>query len=107
MHADAYFRLAHTEEKAGNDCTALLLYLSSLCSSFNSGDSLPYGTTAKIRKLQKQLAVSDRQLADCVRSYGALTDSDCRKLLFYSIDGDLGNIKAILSGHAGETEETV
>lgn len=93
-----YFRLARAEETAGNKCAALLLYLSSFCDSFNSNTrGFPYGTTAKIRRLQNQLGLSDLQLAELVCSYGPLTDAECQKLLFYSIHGCLSGIKATLS----------
>ena len=36
-NATLYFELARSEEKAGNECAALLFYLSSFCDSFNSG----------------------------------------------------------------------
>lgn len=50
-NATLYFELARSEEKAGNECAALLFYLSSFCDSFNSGtQDYPYGTVAKDRK---------------------------------------------------------
>ena len=55
-NATLYFELARSEEKAGNECAALLFYLSSFCDSFNSGtQDYPYGTVAKIRMLQNRL----------------------------------------------------
>lgn len=78
--------------------TNVLPYLSSFCGSFHSNTrNCPYGTTAKIRRLQKQLGLSDLQLAGLVRSYGPLTDTECQKLLFYSIHGCLSGIKAALN----------
>lgn len=108
-NAATYFDLARTEEKSGNDCSALILYLFSFCSSFNSGGEYPYGTIAKIRTLQKQLDISDDLLTDSVRSYGPLSDAECRNLLLCSIEGNLTGIRAILSGHTGEnnTEEKI
>lgn len=47
-NATLYFELARSEEKAGNECAALLFYLSSFCDSFNSGtQDYPYGTVQK------------------------------------------------------------
>lgn len=97
-YAIQYFKLARDEEAAGNKCAALLLYLSSFCDSFNSNTKdYPYGTTAKIRRLQNQLGISDLQLVGLMRSYGPLTDTECQKLLFYSIHGCLSGIHATLS----------
>lgn len=100
-NAARYFELARAEETTGNECAALLLYLSSFCDSFNSGASeYPCGTIAKIQNLQSRLSLSDLQLLDLVRSYGPLSDAECRKLLQYSIHGCLAGIKGILSGYA-------
>lgn len=100
-NAAQYFHLARTEEKAGNECAALLLYLASFCDSFNSGTmDYPCGAVAKIRNLQRQLTLSDLQLLELVHSYGPLTDADCQELLSYSIRGCLSGIKATLSGCA-------
>lgn len=97
--ANKYFRLARTEEKAGCDCAALLFYLSSFCDSLNSGiDKYPYGTVAKIRRLQLALSIPDQQLFDMVRSYGPLTDLECRYLLYFSIYGYVAGINAVLTG---------
>lgn len=100
-NAAQYFHLAQTEEKAGNECAALLFYLSSFCDSFNSGaKEYPCGTVAKIRNLQNHLALSDLRLMELVHSYGPLTDAECRKLLSYSFHGLLSGIKATLSGRS-------
>lgn len=83
-----YFKLARSEEMSGNYAAALLLYLSSFCDSCNNGTrNRSYGTVAKIRNLQNHLMLSDLQLFGLVHSYGPLTDSECRKLLDYSIRG--------------------
>lgn len=96
-----YFELAHTEEISGNDCAALLLYLSAFCNSFNSdAKDLPCGTIAKIQRLQNRLSISNLQLLELVHSYGPLSNDECRKLLTYSIQGYLAGIKTILSGLA-------
>ena len=93
-----YFDAALSEERSGNIAAALLLYLSSFCDSFNSCDNdYAVGTTAKIRNLQLDLALSDSELFSMVHSYGPLTDRDCRHLLYFSIYGCLSDIKAILS----------
>ncbi len=92
-----YFLLALDEEKAGNEPAALLLYLSSFCNSFNSGDTRPYGTVAKIRMLQSRLSISDQQLCDMTHSYAHLSDAECRKLLSDSIDGNIADINATLA----------
>ena len=98
-NAAQYFQLARNEEKAGNECAALLFYLSSFCDSFNSGTrEYPFGTVAKIRILQNRLALSDLRLTELVHSYGPLTDAECQKLLSYSIHGCLSGIKTTLSG---------
>lgn len=90
-----YFELARNEERSGNDAAALLLYLSSFCDSCNRGTrNTSYGTIAKIRLLQRKLMLTDLQLFGLIRSYGPLSDSECRKLLDYSIRG------AGLSGYA-------
>lgn len=100
-NATHYFELARSEEKAGNDCAALLLYLSSFCDSFNSGTrDYPTGAIAKIRMLQFTLGLSDNELSSLVHSYGPLTDSECRTLLTYSIKGCISGIQSVLSGCA-------
>lgn len=102
---NCYFTLALNEEKAGNEPAALLLYLSSFCDSFNSGDIQPCGTVAKIRMLQNLLSIPDQQLYTMLHSYGPLSDSECRKLLSYSINGNLSGIKATLAAYEnGGTE---
>ena len=101
VNATRYFDLARTEEKSGNICAALLLYISSFCDSFNTNAAdYPCGTVAKIRILQNRLCLSDVQLLDLVRSYGPLSDAECQKLLFYSIYGCIAGIKSTLSGCA-------
>lgn len=98
-NAAQYFELAHNEEVSGNECSALLLYLSSFCDSFNSGArDFPCGTVAKIQKLQNCLSISELQLLELVHSYGPLSDAECQELLTYSIYGSLAGIKATLSG---------
>lgn len=98
INAARYFELAHAEETSGNDSAALLFYLSAFCDSFNSASGdYPCGTVAKIRSLQIQLSLSDLQLLSLVHSYGSLKDSECQKLLSYSIYGCITGIKAILS----------
>ncbi|MCM1179550.1 MAG: hypothetical protein NC347_04780 [Clostridium sp.] len=92
-----YFTLALNEEKAGNEPAALLLYLSSFCDSFNSGDTRPYGTVAKIRMLQNRLSIPDQQLYYMLHSYGPLSDAECRKLLSDSINGNISGINATLA----------
>lgn len=92
-----YFTLALNEEKAGNEPAALLLYLSSFCDSFNSGDTRPYGTIAKIRMLQNRLSIPDQALYDMLHSYGPLSDYECKKLLSDSISGNLSGINATLA----------
>ena len=96
-----YYELARSEETVGNECAALLLYLSSFCDSFNSGtwkDS--YGVVAKIRRLQNRLSLTDSRLLELVHSYGPLSDCECRLLLHYSIQGCLAGIETTLSGSA-------
>lgn len=100
-NAAQYFYLAQTEEKSGNECAALLFYLSSFCDSFNSNTKdYPYNTVFKIRSLQNHLALSDLQLMELTHSYGPLTDAECQKLLLYSIHNCMSEIKAFLSGSA-------
>lgn len=102
-NADLYFKLARFEEKAGNDCAALLFYLSSFCDSFNSDTrDYPYGTVAKIRILQNRLSLPDQFLFGLIHSYGPLSDSECRELLSDSINGNIAGIKNTLTGHAGK-----
>ena len=100
-NASLYFELARSEEKAGNECAALLLYLSSFCDSFNSGSQeYPYGTVAKIRMLQNRLSLPDHFLFGLMHSYGPLSDAECQKLLSDSISGDIAGINAIITGCA-------
>ncbi len=97
-----YFELARSEEKAGNECAALLFYLSSFCDSFNSGaPEYPYGTVAKIRMLQNRLSLPDQFLFSLMHSYGPFSDAECRKLLSDSINGDIAGINATLTGCTG------
>lgn len=97
-NAAQYFELARAEETSGNKCAALLFYLSSFCDSFNSSpEDYPCGTVAKIQDLQNCLSLSDMQLFSLVHSYGPLSDTECQKLLSYSIHGCITGIKAILS----------
>lgn len=98
-NSKTYFNLAREEEKNGHFASALLFYLSSFCESFNFTDSqYPYQATEKIRKLQSHLFLSDSELLEMVRSYGRLTDQECRGLLSSCIDSDLAGIERILSG---------
>lgn len=98
-NATQYFKLALTEEREGSLCSALLLYLSSFCDSFNSGiREFPTGAIAKIRMLQISLGLSDVDLINLVHSYGPLTDLECRNLLTHSINGHLAGINSTLSG---------
>ncbi len=100
-NAAQYFHLARAEEKSGNECAALLFYLSSFCDSFNScAREYPCGAVAKIRELQNRLALSDLQLTELVHSYGPLTDAECQKLLSYSVHGCLAGVKDTLSGYS-------
>lgn len=97
-NAALYFALARSEEKAGNDCAALLFYLSSFCDSFNSGiKDYPYGTVAKIRMLQNRLSLPDQFLFELIHSYGPLSDTECQKLLSDSMSGDIAGMNAILA----------
>jgi hypothetical protein len=100
MTTNQYFKLARNEEAAGNAGAALLLYLSSFCDIFNAGAGYPCGTIAKIRRLQSVLGLSDCQVQDMIRSYGHLSDQDCRYLLDCSMRGDTAGIRSILSGSA-------
>ena len=100
-NASQYFELAYAEETSGNESAALLFYLSSFCDSFNStSKGYPYGTVAKIRGLQNRLFLSDLHLLSLVHSYGPLSNTECRKLLSYSIYGCVTGIKAVLAGRA-------
>lgn len=101
-NAAQYFKLARSEEIAGNESAALLLYLSSFCESFNSNTrNLLVGTVSKIRKLQTCLSLSDFQLLGLVHSYGPLTDQECQQLLYFSIYGNVSGINTILADSAG------
>lgn len=96
-----YFQLARNEETLGRTGSALLFYLSSFCEHFNSClDGYPSGTIEKIRRLQKHTGISDHNLLSMVRSYGPLTDDECRHLLYYSIYNYLPGIDAVLHGSA-------
>jgi len=98
-NSENYFELARKEELNGHQASALLFYLSSFCASFNSKDAqYPYQATEKIRRLQLVLKLPDAELLGMVRSYGPLTDADCRDLLKYSINGNLSEIQAVLPG---------
>ena len=93
-----YFKLARSEEKAGNECAALLFYLSSFCESFNSSaKDYPYVTVAKIRMLQNRLSLPDQFLFDLMHSYGPLSDAECQELLSASIYGNITSVNAILA----------
>ena len=102
-NAALYFELARSEEKNGNDCAALLFYLSSFCDSFNSGTKdYPYGTVAKIRLLQNQLSLPVQLLFGLIHSYGPLSDTECQKLLSDSLSGNIAGMNAILATSTGE-----
>lgn len=102
-NAALYFELARSEEKAGNECAALLFYISSFCDSFNSGtQDYPYGTVAKIRMLQNRLSLPDQFLFSLMHSYGPLSDTECQKLLSDSISGDIVSMNAILAVSTSE-----
>lgn len=91
-----YFELARTEEKDGNTGAALLFYLSSFCASCNlSPLARPYGTVEKIRRIQSFLGMEDSRLLDMVRSYGHLSDHECRFLLYCSLRGSLDGIGTV------------
>lgn len=93
---EKYFELARTEEKYGNAGSALLFYLSSFCASCNlSPLTRPYGTVEKIRRIQSFLGIEDSHLFDMVRSYGHLSDHECRFLLHCSLRGSLDGIDAV------------
>ena len=92
-----YFTLARNEEKAGNKPAALNFYLSSFCASCNLGEARQAGTVEKIRRLQTALSIPDDQLFEMVRSYGVLSDSECRNLLFFAINGYTSGIHSVLS----------
>ena len=99
VNAKTYFLSGNKEEMDGNEPAALLHYLSSFCASCNlNPQDRPYGTVAKIRRLQLSLHLSDAQLLDMVHSYGVLTDQECRHLLYYSIYGFLPGIYTVISG---------
>lgn len=98
-NSSAYFQLARNEERQGRHSAALLFYLSSFCEHFNSCfNEYPSGTVEKIRRLQKCAGISDHNLLSMVRSYGPLTDDECRHLLYYSIYNYLSGIDAVLHG---------
>lgn len=102
-NAALYFELARSEEKAGNECAALLFYISSFCDNFNSGtQDYPYGTVAKIRMLQNRLSLPDQFLFSLMHSYGPLSDTECQKLLSDSISGDIVSMNAILAVSTSE-----
>ena len=95
-----YFTSAREEELSGNYSSALLFYLSSFCAGFNSLSSqYPFQPTAKIRKLQLILGLTDSQLLSYVHSYGPLSDLDCQMLLQFSIDGNVSGIHSVLCNH--------
>lgn len=95
--SSTYFQFARDEEKQGRSGSALLFYLSSFCEHFNSClDGYPSGTVEKIRRLQLQIGISDYYLLSLIRSYGTLTDDECRYLLFFSIYGSVPGIDVIL-----------
>lgn len=100
-----YFELGKEQEAIGNPASALLMYISSFCASFNSGEfRYPYPATEKIRRLQLHLSISDSALLDMVRSYGSLTDLDCQSLLVCCIYGNLSGVHAILHGNEAAHE---
>ena len=99
--AKTYFELGRSEEKAGHESSAIIFYLSSFCATYNQTTGThPCGAVAKIRKLQLSLGLTDEQLFDMVRSYGALTDLQCQYLLYYAISGFVPGINTVLNGTA-------
>lgn len=100
MHSESdYFKLARREEAAGREPSALLFYLSSFCASYNGLSLYPYQAAGKIRKIQATLGLSDRELYSMVRSYGPLSDAECRRLLIYTFRGSVSGIRSILAGN--------
>ena len=98
-NSKTYFNLAREEEINGRQASALLFYLSSFCDCFNSTDSqYPYQATEKIRRLQIQLSLTDEELLSMIRSYGPLTDQECRCLFINCVYGNLSGIRCILAG---------
>ena len=70
MDSKKYFFLARTEEQLNCDAAALLLYLSSFCSSLEEGPaSLSAGTINKIAHLRKKLSLSVREFLPLVHTY--------------------------------------
>lgn len=92
-----YFRLARKEERSGNLAPALIFYISSFCASCNTGHEHSAGTVAKIRRLQVHFGLNDAELCQMVRSYGILTDLECRYLLCFAISGNISGIHAVMS----------
>ena len=92
MDSKKYFFLAWTEEQLNCDAAALLLYLSSFCSSLEEGPaSLSAGTINKIAHLRKKLSLS-------VREFDTLTDIDCRRALVFALDGNIHGITSLCEG---------
>ena len=99
MDSKKYFFLARTEEQLNCDAAALLLYLSSFCSSLEEGPaSLSAGTINKIAHLRKKLSLSVREFLPLVHTYSdTLTDIDCRALVF-ALGGNIHGIVSLCEG---------
>lgn len=102
MDSKKYFFLARTEEQLNCDAAALLLYLSSFCSSLEEGPaSLSAGTINKIAHLRKKLSLSVREFLPLVHTYtysDTLTDTDCRRALVFALDGNIHGITSLCEG---------
>lgn len=100
MDSKKYFFLAWTEEQLNCDAAALLLYLSSFCSSLEEGPaSLSAGTINKIAHLRKTLSLSVREFLPLVHTYSdTLTDIDCRRALVFALDGNIHGITSLCEG---------
>ena len=83
MDSKKYFFLARTEEQLNCDAAALLLYLSSFCSSLEEGPaSLSAGTINKIAHLRKKLSLSVREFLSKDKTYTETqTHTECGGVL--------------------------
>ena len=94
MDSKKYFFLARTEEQLNCDAAALLLYLSSFCSSLEEGPaSLSAGTINKIAHLRKKLSLS-------VREFLPLNNGQqhCRRALVFALGGNIHGITSLCEG---------
>ena len=100
MDSKKYFFLARTEEQLNCDAAALLLYLSSFCSSLEEGPaSLSAGTINKIAHLRKKLSLSVREFLPLVHTYSdTLTDTDCRRALVFALGGNIHGTTSLCEG---------